>query len=171
MKNTFFAVGVATALLVVTGVSMKRAAATEVGIQRPIGVGLVAGSAPGLTAKIWTRPTNALDLGFGMGLGNFACSDRFNPCGQKTSLNADYLWQTGHSSYDLLSLHAGLGARVWFWDYGAGASDFRVAARLPLGLDLYVFKWLEAYGEVTPSLAFAPSFVFLEGAVGGRIYL
>jgi hypothetical protein len=171
MTKTSFAVTVAAALLIVTGVGVKRAAATEVGIQRPIGVGLVAGSAPGLTAKIWTRPTNALDLGFGMGLGNFACSDRFNPCGQKTSLNADYLWQTWHNSYDLVSLHAGLGARAWFWDYGAGATDFRVAARVPLGVDLYAFRWLEAYGEITPSLAFAPSFFFFEGALGARMYL
>jgi hypothetical protein len=53
-----------TAALLATGSMLGMAHATEVGIQRPIGVGLVAGSAPGLTAKIWTRPTNAVDLGF-----------------------------------------------------------------------------------------------------------
>ena len=141
------------------------------GIERPIGVGLVAGSAPGLTAKIWTRPTNAVDLGIGWGLGEFACSDRFNPCGKRTSFNVDYLWQAGHGRYDVLGLHIGLGARFWFWDYGAGARDFQVAGRIPLGLDLYAFQWLEAYGEIAPSLAFGPSVFFIEGALGARIYL
>jgi hypothetical protein len=161
----------AAAVLLVTGAGVGAAHATEVGIQRPIGVGLVAGSAPGLTAKIWTRPYNALDLGLGFGLGSFACSDRFNPCGQRTSFNADYLWQAGHASYDLLGLHIGLGARVWFWDYGAGATDFQLAARVPVGVDLYLFKWLEAYGELAPSWAFDPSLLFVEGAIGARIYL
>ena len=146
-------------------------ATTEAGIQRPIGLGLVAGSSPGLTAKIWTRPTNALDLGLGFGLGEFACSDRFNPCGQRSSFNADYLWQSGHGSYDILSLHLGLGARFWFWNYGNNTSDLQIAARVPIGLDLYLFKWLEAYAEVAPSLAFGPSTFFLEGALGARIYL
>ena len=103
--------------------------------------------------KIWTRPTTRVDLGLGFGLGDFACSDRFNPCGQRSSFNADYLWQGGHSSYDALSLHLGLGARFWFWNYGNNTGDFQVAARVPIGLDLYIFKWLEGYGEIAPSLA------------------
>lgn len=151
--------------------SMQAAEATEVGIQRPIGVGLVAGSSPGLTMKIWTRPTSAVDLGLGFGLGDFACSDRFNPCGQRSSFNADYLWQGGHSAYDALSFHLGLGARFWFWNYGSNTSDFQVAARVPIGLDLYIFKWLEGYGEIAPSYAFAPNLFFLEGALGARMYL
>jgi hypothetical protein len=158
------------ALIVV--VAPSAAQATEVGIERPIGLGLVAGSAPGLTAKIWTRPTNALDLGLGFGLGEFACSDRFNPCGKRTSFNVDYLWQGGHGRYDVLGLHIGLGARFWFWDYGpGGGSDLQVAGRLPLGFDLYAFRWFEAYAEVTPSLAFNPNFFFFEGAIGARLYL
>jgi hypothetical protein len=163
--------GMTTALALVTGPGLGRAHATEVGIQRSVGVGLVAGSSPGLTAKLWTRPTNAFDFGVGFGLGSFACSERFNPCGRRTSFNADYLWQSGHGARDLLSLHVGLGARFWFWDYGAGASDFQVAGRLPLGLDLYAFDWMEVYAEFTPSVAFDPSVFFLEGALGLRIYL
>jgi hypothetical protein len=145
--------------------------ATEVGVQRPLGVGLVAGSSPGLTIKIWTRPTNALDLGVGFGLGNFACSDRFNPCGERNSVHADYLWQSGHGAHDHLSLHAGLGARVWFWDYGTDTSDFQIAARAPVGIDLYIFRSFEGYGEISPSLTFGPSKLFLEGALGARLYL
>ena len=158
-------------LVLATGGHLGAAHATEAGIQRPIGVGLVAGSAPGLTAKIWPGPTSAIDLGFGVGLGAFACSDHFNPCGRRTSFNADYLLQSGHGATDRLSLHVGLGVRLWFWDYGAGTTALQVAGRLPLGLDLYLFKWLEAYGELTPSIAFRPSVFFLEGALGARIYL
>jgi hypothetical protein len=160
----------ATLFLITTSNSGK-AHGTEAGIQRPVGVGLVAGSAPGLTAKIWANPTGAVDLGFGFGLGSLACSEHFNPCGRRTSFNADYLWQSGHGATDRLSMHVGLGARFWFWDYGVGARDLQIAGRLPLGLDLYLFKWLEAYGEITPSLAFGPSVFFLEGALGARIYL
>ena len=160
-----------SALVFVTGASPGEARATEVGIQRAIGVGLVAGSAPGLTAKIWTTQASAVDLGFGFGLGSFACSEHFNPCGRRTSFSADYLWQSGHRAADVLGFHLGLGARFWFWDYGDGTSDLQVAARVPVGLDLYAFRWLELYGELTPSLAFGPSVLFFEGALGGRIYL
>jgi hypothetical protein len=169
MKQSRFVTVAAAALLL--GVSAGTAHATEVGIERPIGVGLVAGSAPGLTAKIWTSPISALDLGFGFGLGHFACNPRFNPCGERTSFNADYLWQSGHGRNDTLGLHLGLGARFWFYDYGNGGSDLQIAARLPIGLDLYLFHWLEAYGEITPSLAFDPNDFFFEGAIGARIYL
>ena len=159
---------IALTLALAPGVAI--AAPTEVGFQRPIGVGLVAGSAPGLTAKFWTDPVTAIDLGLGFGLGSFACSDRFNPCGRRTSVNADYLWQSERRLVDRLSFHLGLGARLWFWDYGAGASDFQVAGRVPLGLDVYASRWLEVYGELVPSLAVGPSLLFLEGAVGARIY-
>jgi len=144
---------------------------TEAGIQRSVGVGLVAGSAPGLTAKIWTNPTGAVDLALGFGLGTFACSERFNPCGRRTSVSANYLWQTERRKIDRISFHLGLGARFWFWNYGAGPTDLRVAGRVPLGLDAYAFRWLEVYGELAPSLAVRPSFLFVEGAVGARIYL
>jgi hypothetical protein len=87
-------------------------------------------------------------------------------------LNADYLWQGGHNSYDALSLHLGLGARFWFWNYANNTGDFQVAARVPIGLDLYIFKWLEGYGEIAPSLALDRNpFFFLEGALGARMYL
>jgi hypothetical protein len=152
-------------------VRSPHAQATEVGLQRNIGIGLVAGSAPGLTAKIWTRPTAALDLGLGIGLGSVACSEHFNPCGRRTSFNADYLWQSGHNAADGFGVHVGLGARVWFWDYGNGRTSFEIAPRVPMGIDLYLFKWLEVYAEVAPSLLFNPTYLFLEGAIGARIYL
>ncbi|MES1172233.1 MAG: hypothetical protein ABUL77_03260 [Bacteroidota bacterium] len=160
-----------SALILTLVIAAPAARATEVGLQRRVGVGLVAGSAPGLTAKIWTSTISAVDLGLGFGLGTFACSDRFNPCGKRTSFNIDYLWQSGHGSLDVLSLHLGLGARLWFWDYGNGDGDLQVAIRAPIGLDLYAFNWLELYGELTPSLAVGPAFFYLEGALGFRIYL
>jgi hypothetical protein len=157
-------------LMLVLAPAAATAAPTEVGFQRPIGAGLVAGAAPGLTAKFWTDPVTAVDLGLGFGPGTFACSRRFNPCGRRTSVNADYLWQSERRLVDRLSFHLGLGARLWFWDYGTGASDLQVAGRLPLGLDVYASGWLEVYGELAPSLAVRPSLLFLEGAVGVRFY-
>ncbi|HEY2899242.1 MAG TPA: hypothetical protein VGL59_01615 [Polyangia bacterium] len=145
--------------------------ASEVGIERPVGVGLAAGSVPGLTLKIWTRPTSALDFGVGFGLGGFACTDRVNVCDRRASVHADYLFHSGRSAGDRFSAHVGFGARLWFWDYQAESDEFRLAARIPLGVDLYLFKWLEAYVEVVPSLAVSPVVIFLEGALGARMYL
>jgi len=162
--------GSAIALTLALAPRSATAAPTEVGFQRSVGVGLVAGSAPGLTAKFWIDPVTAIDLGLGFGLGTFACSHRFNPCGRRTSLNADYLWQSERRLVDRLSFHLGLGARLWFWDYGSGASDVQVAGRVPLGVDVYASRWLEVYGELVPSLAVRPSLLFLEAAVGARVY-
>ena len=109
--------------------------------------------------------------GWALVLGDFACSDRFNPCGQRTSLNADYLWQGGHSSYDALSFHLGLGARFWFWNYANNTGDFQVAARVPIGLDLYIFKWLEALrrDRAEPGARSRP--VLLPGGRAGSAYV
>lgn len=160
----------AVAGMLVVGFRVVPAHASEAGSLRAVGVGLVAGSTPGLTAKIWTHPTGALDLGLGMGLGTFACTDRFNPCSHQMSLNVDYLWQLERGLADRLSYHVGPGVRVWFWSYGSEPAQRQIAGRLPLGIDLYFLKWLEVFAEVAPSLGFAPSRLFLEGAVGARMY-
>ena len=56
------------------------------------------------------------------------------------------------------------------------ASATEVGIHRPVGVGLVAgsspgLNWLEAYGELTPSLAFGPSVFFLEGALGARIYL
>src|SRR6185295_14417210 len=134
--------------------------------------GLAAGVAPGLTGKAWVSHSNALDFGLGFGLGDFACNDRFNPCGQRMSFNVDYLVHPGRDTTPRwLALHLGLGGRVWFYQYGQTARTMSFAARVPIGLDLMLFQTIEAYGEVAPSLGFDPLLAFVEGTVGARIYL
>ncbi len=151
---------------------LAAACSGDIGVRRRAGLGLVAGSAPGLTGKVWTSPKQAVDFGLGIGHGDFACSRRFNPCGERTSFNLDYLWHPGRSSSpgNVLGMHAGLGARLWFYDYGRKAGDMDLAARIPLGLDLYLLDTVEVYAEVAPSLILDPNDFFVEGAVGGRLY-
>jgi hypothetical protein len=168
-KRTRLALLISLSLLATSGLALANV--TEVGIERPVGVGLSAGSVPSLTLKVWTRPTTALDFGVGFGMGDFACSDRFSFCDRRASVYGDYMLQSRHAPGDRVGFHVGFGARFWFWNYQPGGNDLRVAARVPVGLDLYLFKWMEAYVEVVPSLAVNPIVIFLEGALGMRVYL
>jgi hypothetical protein len=149
------------------------ARADDIGVTRRVGLGVVAGGSPGFSAKAWVTRQNAVDFGIGMGLGDFACDRRFNPCGQRMSFNIDYLVHPGrgYGPPGWLAWHIGFGTRVWFYEYGTTADDMWLALRVPIGLDLMVFDFLELFGEVAPSLGFSPTIGFLEGAVGARIYL
>jgi hypothetical protein len=148
-------------------------AAGEIGVTQRVGVGLEAGAAPGLSAKAWVSNTRALDLGLGIGLGDFACNDRFNPCGQRMSFHLDYLFHPGRDVSNLrwLAWHLGFGGRVWFYEYGQTADSMMFALRVPVGLELMVLNTFEIFAEVVPSLGFRPTLGFIEGTVGARMYL
>ena len=148
------------------------ARAEGIGVSRKVGLGVAAGVAPGFSAKAWVSPRNALDLGLGVGLGDFACNPRFNPCGERMSFNLDYLVHPGRGlDAGWLAWHVGFGARVWFYQYGQTVETMRFAARVPIGIDLMWFDFLETFAEIAPSLGFSPTLAFVEGSVGARIYL
>lgn len=172
MKN--FALGLVATAVVAAGVTISGAArADDIGVTRKVGLGVTAGVAPGFSAKAWVSPRNALDLGLGIGLGDFACNPRFNPCGERMSFNMDYLVHPGRGMGDpgWLTWHLGLGARVWFYQYGQTVDTMDFALRVPIGLDLMWFGFLETFAEVAPSLGFGPTLAFVEGAIGARIYV
>lgn len=149
------------------------ARAEDIGVHRKVGLGLVGGVAPGFSAKAWVSPRNALDLGLGIGLGNFACNPRFNPCGERMSFNIDYLVHPGRGYGDAgwLAWHLGIGTRVWFYQYGQTVDAMDFALRVPIGLDLMWFGFLETFAEIAPSLGFGPTMAFVEGALGVRLYV
>jgi hypothetical protein len=176
MKNRRLVFLAAAIVAAVLGLGVARpgsARAEDIGVTRKVGLGLTAGVAPGFSAKAWVSPRNALDLGLGIGLGDFACNPRFNPCGQRMSFNLDYLVHPGRGLLDpgWLTWHVGLGARVWFYQYGQTVDTMDFALRVPIGLDLMWFDFLETFAEVAPSLGFGPTLAFVEGAIGARIYV
>jgi len=164
---------IAVAVIAVAMAASSSARADDIGVSRRVGLGVAAGMAPGFSAKAWVSPRNAVDMGLGIGLGDFACNPRFNPCGERMSFNLDYLVHPGRGSYNpgWIAWHVGLGARVWFYQYGQTVETMRFAARVPIGIDLMWFDFLETFAEVAPSLGFSPTLAFLEGSIGARIYV
>jgi hypothetical protein len=167
------AASLALVLATASLLSAREAHAEGIGVTRKVGLGLQSGVAPGFSAKAWVSQGSAVDFGVGFGLGDFACETRFNPCARKMSFNIDYLVHPGraYGSPGFLAWHLGIGARVWFYEYGTTRDDRTIAARIPLGLDLMVLDFLEAFAEVAPSLAFNPARGFVEGTLGVRVYL
>jgi len=166
----------ATAAIVASLASLMISAtarAEDIGVTRKVGLGVTAGVAPGFSAKAWVSPRNAVDVGLGIGLGDFACNPRFNPCGERMSFNMDYLVHPGRGVLDpgWLTWHVGLGARVWFYQYGQTVDAMDFALRVPIGIDLMWFDFLETFAEFAPSLGFGPTLAFVEGAIGARIYV
>jgi hypothetical protein len=171
---TFFALVVAAVLLG----SARTANATDVGYGRKFGIGFMLGDPTGLSAKLWTGPTNSVDFGLGFwGYGFDNCPGGGRPCDHFTAhdgtFNADYLWQSnivrGQAQLDW---HIGAGGRA-IWYGGCNNDCFALAARMPIGLDLMFNNpsFLEVFFELAPVLYVVPFADFaVEGAIGVRFY-
>jgi hypothetical protein len=138
----------------------ESASATEVGRTRPIGFGFALGDPAALVAKYFVSPANAWD--FGLGIWTFG--------GTALSLNVDYLWQEqlvrGRSAG--LDWHIGAGGRVWAFE-----SDFALAARMPLGLDVTFRRpnFLEVFLDIAPAVYILPGVgLDIEAQLGVRLY-
>ena len=126
---------------------------------RGFGLGIVIGEPTGLSAKLWTSSSNALD---------FAAAWSFKGDGHLL-LQADYVWH----SFDLirvssgrLPLYYGIGGRVIF------ADDPLVGVRIPVGLN-YQFATapIDIFVEIVPILDLIPSTDFdLGGGLGVRFW-
>ena len=126
---------------------------------RGFGLGIVLGEPTGLSAKLWTSSSNALD---------FAAAWSFKGDGHLL-LQADYVWH----SFDLirvssgrLPLYYGIGGRVIF------ADDPLVGVRIPVGLN-YQFATapIDIFVEIVPILDLIPSTDFdLGGGLGVRFW-
>jgi len=153
--------------------------ATQVGYGKNLGVGLMFGDPTGITGKYWLSYKNAVDLGLGFGFYHRKC-DRWGCYGgyDGLSVNADYLWQGSLARGQVeLDWHAGIGGRIFFWDYDNRYRDhggvLNVAARVPLGLDLMFNNPgnLEIFIELVPSLYMLDGvWLGFDASLGGRIY-
>jgi hypothetical protein len=176
MKRTLLTTIVAVLLLAATAGS---ASATEVGYGRKFGLGFVLGDPTGLTAKLWTGPTNALD--FGLGFWGYGVN---NPCFENQvcerwgygsgTFHMDYLWQSNIvRSTAQLDWHVGAGGRAVWWGGPCNTGCFAAAARAPIGLDLMFNNpgFIEIFFEVAFAFYVVPGFGFgPEGGLGVRFY-
>ncbi len=154
--------------------------ATEVGGARKFGLGFNVGEPMGLSAKLFVAPGNAIDFGlsFYRPYGGH-CYDRNNhwvgcDSNGQSSINADYLWQDQLARGTVrLDWHIGVGGRMWFYNPDAGARNFLLGARMPLGLDLTFDnpRFLEVFIELSPVFYLIPATYFdIEPQLGVRFY-
>jgi hypothetical protein len=126
--------------------------------QSKFGLGIILGEPTGVSAKLWTGGTNALD---------FAAAWSFKGDGHLL-LQADYVWHSaiiGPSS-GKLAFYYGIGGRVIFSD------DPLIGARVPVGLD-YKFDTapVDIFVELVPILDLIPSTNFnFGGGIGVRFW-
>jgi len=174
VKRAVVTVGTAFVLLAIAG----SAHATEVGYSRNFGLGVVIGDPTGLSAKLWTSRTNALDFGLGFwgyGPHNRCFNDGTCPgYGYRGgTFNMDYLWQSNIVRRQVqLDWHVGVGGRA-VWDNSCPGDCLALAARVPIGLDLTFSRpeFLEVFFEIAPAFYFVPGFgPDVEGGLGVRFY-
>ena len=126
--------------------------------QNNFGIGIILGEPTGVSAKLWTSSTNALD---------FAAAWSFKGDGHLL-LQADYVWHSPltRTSSGKLNLYYGIGGRVIFQD------DPLVGARIPVGLDYkFTSAPVDIFAELVPILDLAPSTNFnLGGGIGVRFW-
>ena len=149
LASTFFA----TLLL---GIGAERLAqATEVGYGRNLGLGFELGAPTGFTGKYWVGRTNALDFGVGFdGYYNGGTCFNNNPgaCGNRMTLNGDYLWQSNLIKGSAqLDWHIGAGGRLNLANANS-RNYFSLGGRMPVGLDLMFANpnFLELFFEIAP---------------------
>jgi hypothetical protein len=123
------------------------------------GLGIVIGEPTGLSAKLWTGSSNALDFGAAWsfkGDGNML-------------LQADYVWHNFSLipvSSGKLPLYYGIGGRVILSD------DPLLGVRIPVGLDYqFASAPIDIFAEIVPILDLIPSTNFnLGGGIGVRFW-
>jgi hypothetical protein len=126
--------------------------------QNRFGLGIILGEPTGVSAKLWTGSSNALD---------FAAAWSFKGDGHLL-LQGDYVWHNyiDQTPTGRVTWYYGIGGRVIFSD------DPLVGARVPVGLD-YKFSNapVDIFAEIVPILDIIPSTNFnLGGGIGVRFW-
>lgn len=170
-QQTRVAVDVATN----EGGSGYRSSVTPEG--KAIGIGIQVGFPTALTAKFSLAGNTALVVGVGAFGGN-----RFAYFTPSLSVHVDYLWTPSvlaNGGPFVLSWYIGIGG--WATIYGSpqgpafayyGTSNFTLAARVPIGLDMALQTVpIELYLEAVPAVLVFPGIDFAIGAsLGARFW-
>lgn len=120
------------------------------------GIGLILGEPTGVSAKLWTSPTNAFDFGLGVSLGG----DRIKYKGyynndSRLHFHMDYLWHAFNaiSSSERFPLYYGVGGRFnsgGGYESSLGIRGVVGIAWLPRSTPIDVFIELVPVFQVTP---------------------
>jgi hypothetical protein len=145
-----------TVLFVLTTVILCGTGAAQ---ERYWGLGIILGEPTGLSGKLWTSNTTAID---GATAWSFGDKDALH-------LHVDYLVH----NFDLLKvkqgklpLYYGIGGRIKF------ENDSKVGIRIPVGINYILPEApLDIFFEIVPLLDLAPGTEFgLNGAIGIRYF-
>jgi hypothetical protein len=125
-----------------------------------VGIGIQLGEPTGLTGKFWIGSVDALDLTIG-----------WNFISEWIAVQGGYLYhfplivRTGD-----LYAYVGAGARLDAWSSVGGDDNFRLAGRIPVGIE-YIYHPISFYGELDPLVRLYPALDFdLGGGLGFRFY-
>jgi hypothetical protein len=127
--------------------------------ERNLGLGIILGEPTGLSGKLWTSNTTAID---GAAAWSFGDKDALH-------LHVDYLahnFNLLRLKQGKLPLYYGIGGRIKFDNHS------KVGIRIPVGIN-YIFPEapLDIFFEIVPLLDLAPSTEFgLNGAIGTRYF-
>lgn len=146
-----YIVTICTALFFLTG--------TVFGQKNVFGLGIIIGEPTGISAKVWTGQTTAVDAA--------AAWSFYNP--SAILLHADFLKHNFHLidvDSGELPFYYGLGARLKI------PADPRLGIRIPVGLS-YIFDKapFDTFLEIIPVLDLVPATEFwVNAAIGARFY-
>ncbi len=133
--------------------------------ERRFGLGVMVGEPTGISAKLWTTQTNALDFGLG-----WSAFDNGHNTGSRIHFHMDYLWHSFDAirSSERFPIYYGIGGRF----NGGSGNEGSLAVRgvlgiawLPRATPIDIFLELAPSFELTPSSGFA-----LDASIGARYY-
>ena len=140
---------------------------------RKFGLGVIIGEPTGISAKLWTSNSNALDFGLG-----WSFVDNRYYGGSRVHLHVDYLWHAWNAieSSESLPLYYGVGGRFTGWENSWNNQYYDSRGSLALR-GVFGIAWLpretliDVFLEIAPSLRLTPSSGFaLDAALGARYY-
>jgi len=142
-------------------------------LDRPFGLGLIAGDPVGLNAKVWFTKKHTLSMAIGYGY--FPHYNGFSTY-VDYQFNAFTIIPAKKVPFELL-FDLGIGGKLGYWHYHrdkAVYNEFGFGVRFPFGVTMVFSKVpFDAFLELAPCMAFIapdPFWFDLDAAIGGRFY-
>jgi hypothetical protein len=125
--------------------------------QGKFGLGIILGEPTGISAKVWTTGTTAVDGAIAWSFANESA----------LHIHADFLLHNFSVFSKVAPLYYGIGGRIKFRE-----DDTRIGIRVPVGVAYDIpSTQIDLFLEIVPLLNLNPSTSFtMNGAIGGRFY-